>query len=223
MSTATWIAAIATVVLAIGVIAAAWFARTASVALSRQLTTQQALIGQLSEALQLQARELGQSHDERRRAQACRVFIELDRVVPVSVAPAGDSQSASPRQSPWHVTATVRNTSDQPVYDMYVIWQLGTVRMGKPDPVARLLPGDQVTFERGHRTADTDAADTGAAATDAAATDAAATDVADTEVAPADPSALSAFLTFRDTAGVRWTVREDGTLSDVAPASPAAR
>lgn len=182
MSTATWIAAIATVVLAIGVIAAAWFARTASVALSRQLTTQQALIAQLAEALQLQARELGQSHDERRRAQACRVFIELDRVV----------------QSPGHVTATVRNTSDQPVYDMYVIWQLGTVRMGKPDPVARLLPGEQVTFERGHRTADTD-------------------------VAPSDPSALSAFLTFRDTAGVRWTVREDGTLSDVAPASQAGR
>src|SRR5215469_10421280 len=189
MSTATWIAAIATVVLAIGVITAAWFARTASVALSRQLTAQQALIAQLAEVLQLHARELGQSHDERRRAQACRVFIELDR-------------SASPGQSPWRVTATVRNTSDQPVYDMYVIWQLGTVRMGKPDPVARLLPGEQVTFERGHRAADgSDGAD----------------------VALSDPSALSAFLTFRDTAGVRWTVREDGTLSDVAPATPAGR
>jgi hypothetical protein len=186
MSTATWIAAIATVVLAIGVITAAWFARTASVALSRQLTAQQALIAQLAEVLQLHARELGQSHDERRRAQACRVFIELDRVV----------------QSPWHVTATVRNTSDQPVYDMYVIWQLGTVRMGKPDPVARLLPGEQVTFERGHRAADADVS---------------------SDVAPSDPSAVSAFLTFRDTVGVRWTVREDGTLSDVAPASPAGR
>lgn len=198
MSTATWIAAIATVVLAIGVIAAAWFARTASVALSRQLTAQQTLIAQLAEALQLHARELGQSHDERRRAQACRVFIELDRVVPVSFASAGDGQPASPRHSPWHVTATVRNTSDQPVYDMYVIWQLGTVRMGKPDPVARLLPGEQVTFERGHRAADADVS---------------------FDVAPSDPSALSAFLTFRDTAGVRWTVREDGTLSDLAPAS----
>jgi hypothetical protein len=179
MSTATWIAAIATVVLAISVIIAVWLARAASVALSRQLTAQQALTAQLAEVLQLHARELGQSHDERRRAQACRVFIELDRV--------------SPGQSPWHVTATVRNTSDQPVYDMYVIWQLGTVRMGKPDPVARLLPGEQVTFER-----DRQAADASSAAT-------------------SDPSALNAFLTFRDTAGVRWTVREDGTLSDVAP------
>lgn len=180
MSTATWIAAIATVVMAIGLITAAWFARTASVALSRQLTAQQALITQLAEVLQLHARELSQSHDERRRAQACRIFIELERAVPV--------------------TATVRNTSDQPVYDMYVIWQLGTVRMGKPDPVARLLPGEQVTFERGHQPTDAD--------------------LSSDRTTPSDPAALSAFLTFRDTAGVRWTVREDGTLSDVAPASP---
>lgn len=191
MSTATWIAAIATVVLAISVIIAAWFARTASVALSRQLTAQQALTAQLADVLQLHAKELGQSHGERRRAQACRVFIELDR--PVGVASAGHGESASLGQSPWHVTATVRNTSDQPVYDMYVIWQLGTVRMGKPDPVARLLPGEQVTFERGRQAADASSA------------------------ALTDPAALNAFLTFRDTAGVRWTVREDGTLSDVSP------
>jgi hypothetical protein len=187
MSTPTWIAAIATVVLAIGVITAAWFARTASVALSRQLTAQQELTANLAEVLQLHARGLVQSSDERRRAQACRVFITLDRVMPVSVGP-------------WHVTATVRNTSDQPVYDMYVIWQLGTVRMGKPDPVARLLPGDLITFERG--------------------TQADAANEPSDPAAQSDPAAVSAFLTFRDTAGVRWTVREDGTLSDVAPTSP---
>jgi hypothetical protein len=187
MSTATWIAAIATVVLAIGVITAAWFARTASVALSRQLAAQHALTAQLAEVLQLHARELGQAHNERRRAQACRVFIELDRVV-------------APGQSPCRVTATVRNTSDQPVYDMYVIWQLGTVRMGKPDSVARLLPGEQVTFERGHHAAEANPPPD--------------------PVAPPDSASLNAFLTFRDTAGVRWTVREDGTLSDIAPASP---
>lgn len=200
MSTATWIAAIATVVLAIGAIVAAWFARTASLALSRQLTAQQALTAQLAEVLRLQARELGQSYDERRRAQACRVYIELDRATSLSIASASNGDSASPGLTPWRVTATVRNTSDQPVYDMYVIWQLGTVRMGKPDPVTRLLPGEQVTFERGHEVADADGSADSAA--------------------PGDPAALNAFLTFRDTAGVRWTVREDGTLSDIAPASP---
>ena len=199
MATATWIAAIATAVLAVGVIAAAWFARTASVSLSRQLTAQQELAARLAEVLQLHAKELGPSYDERRRAQACRVFIELDRIVPVSVASSPDGETASPVQSPWRVTATVRNTSDQPVYDMYVIWQRGTVRMGKPDPVARLLPGEQVTFERGHQPMDAEPSSD--------------------RMAPSDAAALSAFLTFRDTAGVRWTVREDGTLSDLAPAT----
>src|SRR5215469_6606171 len=173
MSTATWIAAIATVVLAIGVMVAAWFARTASVALSRQLTVHTELTSRLAEVLQLHAKELGQFHDERRRAQACRVFIELDRVKPASVA-----------SSPSRVTAIVRNTSDQPVYDMYVIWQLGTVRMGKPDPIARLLPGEQVTFERDHPGPDGDPSSGPSA--------------------PSDSAALNAFLTFRDTAGVRW-------------------
>jgi len=32
---------------------------------------------------------------------------------------------------------------------------------------------------------------------------------------------LSAFLTFRDAAGIRWTVREDGTLSDISSAPEA--
>ena len=200
MSTATWIAAIATVVLAIGVIIAAWFARTASVALSRQLTAQQALTAQLAEVLQLQAKELSHAHDERRRAQACRVFIELDRAAPVRVASTGDGEQPASAPSPWRVTATVRNTSDQPVYDLYVIWQLGTVRMGKPDPVPRLLAGEQVTFERAHQSVN------GGPSSD--------------DVTRSDPTAVNAFLTFRDTAGVRWTVREDGTLSDLAPASP---
>ena len=200
MSTATWIIAIATVVLAIGVIVAAWFARAASIALSRQLAAQQELTARLAEVLQLHAKELGHSHDERRRAQACRVFIELDRAMAASVAATVDGESASSELSPWRVTATVRNASEQPVYDMYVIWQLGTVRMGKPDPVSRLLPGEQVTFERAQH-----AGDVGPSSND---------------VTPSGAAAVSAFLTFRDTAGVRWTVREDGTLSDVAPASP---
>jgi hypothetical protein len=171
----TWIAATAGVVLAIGVIIAVWFARKAFSVVSAQLAAQHELTAQLADVLQLHSRELQITIDERRRAQACKVFIELDR-----------SQD--------RVSATARNSSDQPVYDLYLIWQLGTVRMGKPDRLARLLPGDKTCFERGSEAADADA--------------------------PADPSAINAFLTFRDSAGVRWTVREDGTLSDVAPAAP---
>jgi hypothetical protein len=66
--------------------------------------------------------------------------------------------------------------------------------------VPRLLPGEQVTFERAHQSVN------GGPSSD--------------DVTRSDPTTVNAFLTFRDTAGVRWTVREDGTLSDLAPASP---
>jgi len=174
----TWIAAIATAVLAVGVIVAAGLARKALSAHLRQLSAQHELTAQLAEAMELQSQHLRLALDERRRAQACQVFIELNRRPETPVS--------------WQVAATVHNSSQQPVYDVYVIWLLGTTRLGRPDPVPRLLPGCDVTFERGP-----DSAAPGN---------------------PVDPAALTAFLTFRDTAGVRWTVREDGTLSDISPA-----
>jgi hypothetical protein len=173
-----WIAAIAAVVLAIGVSINAWLARKA---LNTQLRRHADLATQLTELLDLQGKELRQAMDERRRGQASGVYIELRRA-------AGD-----PPGGPWQVTACVHNTSPQPVYDLYVIWQLGTVRMGKPDPAPRLMPGQQLRFERGLDPATTADAD-----------------------AHVDPGSLSAFLTFRDSAGVRWTAREDGTFTDMS-------
>jgi hypothetical protein len=170
-----WIAAIAAVVLAIGVSTYAWLSRKS---LNTQLRLHADLATQLAELLDLQAKELRQAMDERRRSQASQVYIELDRA-------AGD-----PPGGRWQVAAYVRNTSPLPVYDLYVIWQLGTVRMGKPDPAPRLMPGQHLRFERGPEPAAPDA--------------------------PVDPASLSAFLTFRDSAGVRWTVREDGTFTDIS-------
>jgi hypothetical protein len=173
-----WIAAAAAVVLAIGAGITAWFAARGSGSRQRQHAD---LYGRLTQLLDLQASELRQAMDERRRAQASQIFIELDR----TAAPASEPDS-------WRVTASVHNTSRQPVYDLYVIWQHGTVRMGKPDPATRLMPGQQLRCERGSESITADAA--------------------------VDPAALSAFLTFRDSAGTRWTVREDGTFTDIAPA-----
>jgi hypothetical protein len=190
----TWIVAIATAVIAIGVIVAAGLVGKALSARSRQLADQSELVSQFAEVLDLQAKDLRLSIDQRRRAQACQVFIDLTRFPgpptprPGAAAPRPDS--AAP---PHGVTATVRNNSQQPVYDLYVIWQLGTVRMGRPDRAARLLPGHEVCFERAPEPSAADSED--------------------------DPAALSAFLTFRDAAGTRWTVREDGTLSDIPSAS----
>jgi hypothetical protein len=178
----TWIAAIATVVLAVGVLVAAVVARKALGAHARQLAAQDDLTRQLADAVELQSQNLRLALEERRRAQACQVFIELKR----TSAPQGVGR----------VAATVHNNSKQPIYDLYVIWLLGTTRMGKPDPAARLLPGQQVCFERNPEPAEGDAPDSPAASAES----------------------LTAFLTFRDTAGIRWTVREDGTFSDISPA-----
>jgi hypothetical protein len=198
----TWIAAIATAVLAVGVIVAAGLARKALSAHLRQLGTQHELTAQLAAAIELQSQHLRLALDERRRAQAFQVFIELNRRPAALAAPdpepaepdpeSGGPDPAGAAPVSWQVVATVHNNSQQPVYDVYVIWLLGTTRLGRPDPAARLLPGHEVTFERGP-----DSAAPGS---------------------PVDPAGLTAFLTFRDTAGVRWTVREDGTLSDISPA-----
>jgi hypothetical protein len=181
----TWIAAIATVVLAIGVLAAAVVGRKALSAHVRQLAAQHDLTRQLAEAVELQSQNLRMALEERRRAQACQVFIELKRTSAAEM-PEGEAR----------VAATVHNNSQQPIYDLYVIWLLGTTRMGKPDPAARLLPGQQICFERSPEPADGVAADSPATSAES----------------------LTAFLTFRDTTGIRWTVREDGTFSDISPA-----
>jgi hypothetical protein len=172
----TWVDAIATVVLAVGLIVIIWLFLNAVGARTGRATAQRELTAELTEALAAFSKHLRQAADERRRAQACQVFIELDR--------------ATTSWQQWRVRATVHNTSQQPVYDLYVIWLLGTTRVGKPDRAARLLPGQQTSFERGPD--------------------------ADAQGDQTDPAALAAFLTFRDAADVRWTVREDGTLSDIS-------
>jgi len=205
-----WIAAIATVVLAVVVILALGLARRALNDHARQLTDQRELTSQLAEVVAQQVKDLRVSLDERRRAQACHVFLDLTRgEVPAQAEPEelGSAATKPPGsgQSPCPVIATVHNNSQQPVYDLYVIWQLGTVRMGKPDRAARLMPGSQIQFER---QAEPPRAD--AVADDP--------DLGAEPATPQEPAALSAFLTFRDAAGVRWTVREDGTLTDISSA-----
>ena len=148
---------------------------------SEQLDDQRKVSEKLTTVLELQSAELRESLSERLRAQAAQIFIEVDRVPPAAGGAVKRGQE-KPGPLPWLLRAKVHNTSTQPIYD------LGTVRMGRPDPMARLMPGGDASFERTGPQAPT----------------------------PGTPSDPSAFLAFRDAAGVRWAVREDGTLTETS-------
>jgi hypothetical protein len=223
---ATILAAIATVVLAVGAIVTGVFAWLAFrkqsqevAAIERQVTDEQeltrqqgelikiqagqleALRGQLgeqrkagdaqAEVLKLQASELQESLKERerqaeqaRRSQAARVFLTDDRFKGrTSLEAYGDVIGVGPR--PPSITATVHNTSDQPIYDAELLWRRGSAPHGDPNPerVGTLLPGEQ---HKGKR-----------------------------EFPPDTNLDVSgAILRFRDAAGAKWIRRSDGYLGE---------
>jgi hypothetical protein len=148
------IAAIATTVLAVFAIVTAAFAFLAFRKQSREVSDQAKMLkvqsDQLGEdrtvnaeqirVLKLQAEELRESLDERkreaedrRRAQASRVFIWEER---------GMNRPANVPPFPG-VTAHVVNSSDQPVYDAELVWRRGADLYGSPNPqpLPTIMPG----------------------------------------------------------------------------------
>jgi hypothetical protein len=203
----TWITAITTAILAIGAAFTAVFAYLAFRKQSEEVKEQSEMLrvqsGQLDAqrdqlyeqqkinvkqtgVLELQARELRESLDarkreaaERRRAQASKVFIWEER----TLGPTTITQTPGATGQDWWVTAHVSNTSDQPVYDLEFRWQQGAALSGQPDHIAQLLPGAEVQKAR---------------------------------IAPlgAEVIHFGAVLRFRDAAGVNWLRRPDGELSE---------
>lgn len=204
-----WLAAIAAVVLAVAATVTAIFAIGAFGKQNGQLRDQQKAHARMAELIQLQAEELRDAARGRRRAQAAQVFIELDRIPPVTAAAGPVRGEPDP---PWRLSARVRNTSSQPVYDLHVIWQAGLVRMGKPDRMGRLMPGRDASF---HRPGPGPAPAPAGRPADPPAGRPADPPAGRPADPPVDPAILGAFLAFRDAAGVRWAVREDGTLTDI--------
>jgi hypothetical protein len=151
---ATVFVAIATTVLAVGAFITAVFAILAFRKQSKEVGDQASMLkvqsGQLeeqrkinteqTEVLQLQATELRESIEERkreteqrRRAQASRVFIWEERGEDEVNFPAGSPPA------PW-VTAYVVNTSQQPVYNVIISWHLGH-RPERRRHLSPLMPG----------------------------------------------------------------------------------
>lgn len=145
------ITAIATAVLAVLAIITAAFAilafrkQTQEVgAIERQVKDQEELMQQQATLLEIQGRQLelqqkqfDQQADERRRAQASRVFIWSESGYDPSPIDEGD-----PPPEPG-VIAHVRNTSEQPIYVLNIDWGPEKPRWMESTHFPVLMPGDQ--------------------------------------------------------------------------------
>jgi hypothetical protein len=138
---ATQITAVATAVLAAFAIITAGFAflafrkQSAEVAtLQQQVKDQQDVTAKQTPVLELHAKELQASLDQRkleaavqRRAQASQVFIRMEQ---------------TQEKELWQVKALACNTSAQPIYDLHISWHKGTAPLDEADHLASLMHGD---------------------------------------------------------------------------------
>jgi hypothetical protein len=193
------ITAIATAVLAAFAVITAVFAVLAFLkqsrevrAIERQVTDQQELTqqqGQLlkvqSGQLELQRRQLDDQLAEKHRAQASRVFIWTETGPDPRLTDAQIEKGVPWRET---VTASIRNTSEQPIYSAELVWDDGSAPLAEVAarshaerlPVV-LLPGSDATVTR--------------------------------EV---DPDTGAVILRFRDAAGVTWLRGTEGDLVDLS-------
>jgi hypothetical protein len=151
----------------------------------QQLEDQRKAGAAQAEVLELQATELRESLEERkregerqRRAQAARVFIEELRHPYISDPAVITGGTA-------YVQATITNSSPDPVYDIQLRWHLGSNPHGdpNPEPAGTIMPGDEICRTRQFpRDANLDV--------------------------------CGAVLRFRDAAGTKWMRRPDGDLTE---------
>ena len=123
-----------------------------------QLADQQATNAEQAKVLRLQATELQESIDERKRQadrehnyQARRVFLTEQRFGGRASGRGGGGISGIGTKPP-SITATAHNTSDQPIYDAEYRWRLGSAGHGEPspEPIGTLLPADTHTSDRNY-------------------------------------------------------------------------
>jgi hypothetical protein len=163
LEVAAWVSALAAVILAVFAIVTAKYAKKAFLEQSKEVRDQARMLqvqsDQLAEdrkvnaeqirVLGLQAKELQESQDERKRqAELGRSY--QARFVFLTEEPFGGRKDG--RGSGMiggigtlqpSVTAMAHNTSDQPVYDAELRWHMGSAGHGEPnpEPIGTLLPG----------------------------------------------------------------------------------
>ena len=145
-----------------------------------QLKDQEKLSESQAEVLTLQAKELAESLEERKlnreqqhRAQATLVFIWEDR------------------QWAGQVLAHVKNSSEQPIYDVRIIWYVESTECGYYLLDEPLMPDEERVSNPRLDAPETDNAE--------------------------DLATVNAVLSFRDAAGTTWKAHPDGIIQEVAP------
>ena len=183
----TWITAVATVGLLIGAIFTAMYAIKAFGKQSEQLAEQREINEEQTKVLKLQATELDESIKERKRESAERRRAQANQVF-VSAEPY--EQEGEPISV---IEVSVKNTSQQPIYDLNLLWPDETgewIDIGDPVSLRVLLPGKEHKWG--------------------------------TSTEPSipiqrllmDPHVIRAAITFRDAARVHWRLDSDGQLDE---------
>jgi archaellum component FlaG (FlaF/FlaG flagellin family) len=136
----TWITTIATVGLFIGAVITAAYAVRAFGKQSQQLRDQREVNTEQTKVLRLQAEELRASLDdrqnqaaERHRAQASLIYIWEDRATRQAL----DTGAVNT------VTVHIRNTSEQPIYDVHFSWRANGLRHHQTIHDKPLKPGEE--------------------------------------------------------------------------------
>jgi hypothetical protein len=189
---ATQVTAVATAVLAVFAIVTAVFAFLAFRKQSTEVTTLQRQFDDQRKVNDLQARELQESlaerrreAEERRRAQAARVYVIIN-VFPRNKAHPGNEYVAGRSARQPAIGVIVHNASDRPVYDVRIHYLTlpDCVQAGTEDSLGTLGPQDR-------------------------------TAPVQRDVPNGPVEQFIAIAYFRDAAGLRWTVTPNGLLASV--------
>jgi len=201
MLAATWVLAIATMVLALGAALTVLFAKRAFDKQSEEVRTladqlkvsceqfeeQKRLNARQTDVLDLQQQDLRESLEQRQFAQAALIYVTNDYFSGRSRGSSEEIVEGRTARLPT-VTATIFNASPQPIYDVRVMWvdARDLKEAGDCDFLHTIRPGE-------HR-------------------------VAEKELPPGSPSDTAIPVAyFRDALGRRWTLLQDGYLDRVEP------
>jgi len=158
---------------------------------SEQLAEQRKVNERQTEVLELQANELRESLEERKREAVDRRSAQASRVS-LAVKMLDTGRTAGDDRNGFRLEATVVNASEQqqPICDVRLYYYRGPEGYGMPNPE---LLGTVLNWEKEIRHRD--------------------------YLPGSAPEDCGAVLTFRDAAGIRWTRMPDGALSEQSSAT----